>query len=69
MIKFMVKKPFGTWQFGKIGVLINFIFLEKADTLMIFKITDSFSWLLFSCNIVSLTQSSCVEVWALFAGK
>jgi hypothetical protein len=27
MIKFLIiqKKTFGTWQFGKIGVLVNFI--------------------------------------------
>ena len=25
------KKPFGTWQFGKIGVLVNFV-IQKLKT-------------------------------------
>ena len=54
MIKFKVipKKPFGTWQFGKIGVLVNFIIQKlKSKHLVCVSLSDE------SLNLRRLRES------------
>ena len=43
MYNYTKKKPFGTWQFGKIGVLVNFIIQKmKSKHLICFSLVTGF---------------------------